>query len=194
MSNYCEPENELTAPNCCRENDIENGRGRSERSDTSSTEPNCCDESKDVSEQISCPSCDKRGKTVNRTAPENLLESDPLERLGEGVIHFCATPDCETVYYTEAGQRFEKQDLSVRVGLKETEDPVPVCYCFDFTEGMIREEIEQTGETTIPERITQEIKEGNCQCETMNPQGTCCLGNVTKAVRRVRGRLSDAIA
>ncbi len=161
--------------------------------DASTNEPDCCGESSDIEAKTDCPGCGNRGKTVNRITPESLLKPDPLERLGESTIHFCATPDCQTVYYTEDGQAFDKEDLTVRVGLKEMEDPVPVCYCFSYTEAMLQQEIEDTGETTIPDRITQEIKDGNCECETKNPQGTCCLGNVSKAVKRVRARLADAV-
>jgi copper chaperone CopZ len=47
-----------------------------------------------------------------------------------------------------------------------------------------------TGRTTIPDRIKEKIQQGFCRCETMNPQGSCCLGNVNKAVREVRSKLA----
>ncbi len=84
-----------------------------------------------------------------------------------------------------AKANLRKPDVRVRVGLKETEDPVPICYCFGFTEAMAVEEIRATGISTIPQRITAEVKAGNCACEIRNPQGSCCLGNVNAAVKRV---------
>ena len=80
------------------------------------------------------------------------------------------------------------------MGLKETEDPVPICYCFGFTEAMAVEEIRATGKCTIPQRITAEVKSGNCACEIRNPQGSCCLGNVTAAVKRAMERAAEKSA
>ncbi len=44
-------------------------------------------------------------------------------------------------------------------------------------------EIRSTGKSTVAERITAEVKAGNCACEVKNPSGKCCLGDVTRAVR-----------
>jgi hypothetical protein len=68
--------------------------------------------------------------------------------------------------------------------VKETEDPVPICYCFDITERMVLEEIEATGRTAIPDYIKAQVKAGRCACETKNPSGRCCLGVVTTVVLR----------
>ncbi len=92
---------------------------------------------------------------------------------------FCKTPTCSIVYYSPGGgPSFRKDDIRVRVGLKETEDPVWVCYCFDISERQIREEMERTGKSTASERIRKEVEAGNCECEIKNPSGRCCLGEV----------------
>jgi hypothetical protein len=49
---------------------------------------------------------------------------------------------------------------------------------------MALDEIRATGKCTIPQRITAEVKAGNCACEIRNPQRSCCLGNVNVAVKR----------
>ena len=51
----------------------------------------------------------------------------------------------------------------------------------------IEEEIRGTGRTTVQERIKMEVKAGTCRCEVENPQGTCCLGDVARAVSRIIG-------
>jgi len=58
-----------------------------------------------------------------------------------------------------------------------------LCYCFNFTKQDIVDEIKSTGQTTIPDYIRKKIKEGACECETLNPKGTCCLGDISKAVK-----------
>jgi NAD(P)H-nitrite reductase large subunit len=78
---------------------------------------------------------------------------------------------------------FRRNDLSVRVGLKEKQDPIPVCYCFGFTRQDIASEIRENGKPTIPDKIKAEVKAGRCACEVKNPSGKCCLGNVTKVIQ-----------
>jgi len=99
--------------------------------------------------------------------------------------YFCEAPDCDVVYFPLNSDEpsFRRSDLLVRVGLKETEDPVPVCYCFGFTRKDIWDEITQAGRSTIAELIKVEVRAGNCACEVKNPSGKCCLGNVARVVR-----------
>ena len=67
-----------------------------------------------------------------------------------------------------------------------TSDPIPLCYCFGFDESHLREEISKTGSTTVPERISRLIREGLCSCDVRNPSGKCCLGDVNRAVTRLK--------
>ena len=77
-------------------------------------------------------------------------------------------------------------DLRIRVELRATTDPIPLCYCFGFDENHIREEIAQTGTTTVPERISRLIREGLCSCDVRNPSGKCCLGDVNRTATRLK--------
>jgi len=99
--------------------------------------------------------------------------------------YFCEAADCDVVYFAFDAQApmFRRGDLLVRVGSKETEDPIPVCYCFGFTRRDIENEFTATGSSTIGERIKTEVKAGNCACEVKNPSGKCCLGDVTRIVK-----------
>lgn len=132
-----------------------------------------------------CTSCGKRGNKVERRTLEHLIKSDSLKDIAESQHYFCKTPTCEVVYFDGKGSVFPKAALTVRVGLKETEDPVPVCYCFGFTRKMMRDEIARQGETTIPETIKKEIQAGNCACDVKNPSGRCCLGEVIQLAKEI---------
>jgi len=131
-----------------------------------------------------CPSCARPGKPVGIKTLKHMVHPRHLELAGRPGFLFCRSADCDVVYFHPDGDCLRKSDVRVRVGLKETEDPVPICYCFGFTERMAIEEIRDTGKCTIPQRITAEVKAGHCACEIRNPQGSCCLGNVATAVRR----------
>jgi len=123
-----------------------------------------------------------------------MVKPEFLSLVDKPGFRFCRTATCNVVYFHADGDRLEKKDVRVRVGLKESEDPVPICYCFGFTEAMVMEEIRETGRCTIAERITAEIKAGHCACEIRNPQGSCCLGNVNAAIKRLLVPRSKTVA
>lgn len=131
-----------------------------------------------------CPRCSQPGRRVALQTLKHQVRPEHLESVETGSFHFCRTATCDAVYFNDRGTLLTKADVRQRIGLKETEDPVPVCYCFGFTDAMIREEIRATGKCTIPQRIAAEVKSGNCACEIRNSQGSCCLGDVNAAVKR----------
>jgi len=133
---------------------------------------------------VACQQCGRPGKPVDRITVEALLKPELRAGLKGTRYVFCETSDCPVVYFALDGTRFTKDQIRVRVGLKEAEDPLLVCYCFGVTERMIREEIERTGQSTAFSRIRTEVKAGNCRCEVENPSGRCCLGEVSRVEKR----------
>lgn len=131
-----------------------------------------------------CPQCGGTGKSVNQITVEALLKPEFRERADGAPYGFCETPDCPVVYFARDGVQFTKDQIRVRVGVKEKEDPILICYCFGVSERMIREEIMQTGRSTASTRIRAEVKAGACRCEVENPSGRCCLGEVAQAEKR----------
>ncbi len=131
-----------------------------------------------------CPVCGQPGKSVETKTLKHIVQPTHLELVNKPGFLFCRSSGCDVVYFHPDGDRLRKPDVRVRVGLKETEDPVPICYCFGFTQAMALDELRATGKSIIPQRITAEVKAGNCACEIRNPQGSCCLGNVTAVVKR----------
>jgi hypothetical protein len=115
-----------------------------------------------------------------------LLTGDALRRLDGITYRFCPEPECDVVYFdTRSDSVFRTTDLTVRVGVKAREDPVPLCYCFGYTLADIRQDLASRGTSDIPALITAEIKAGHCACEVKNPQGTCCLGNISQTIKNI---------
>ena len=124
-----------------------------------------------------CESCGGQSRPVSRKTVLLMLKPLLLELAMTGTYRFCAAKECPVVYFEEQrSHRFTIDDLRVRVGVKESGDSIPLCYCFGFDESQMRDEISRTGETTIPVRISTLIREGLCACESRNPSGMCCLG------------------
>jgi len=133
---------------------------------------------------VACPVTGTRSKRVNMLTVKSLVRKLPLG-LPNTQYYFCEATDCDVVYFAleVEAPRFRREDLVVRVGAKETTDPIPVCYCFGFTRKDIENEIAETGRSTVADRISAEVKAGNCACEVKNPSGKCCLGDVTRTAR-----------
>jgi hypothetical protein len=152
----------------------------------------CCEVPKTAGKvpASACPVCHAKGKPVGLLTVRSLVKRGHQSQIGAISYLFCETSTCPVVYFDGEGNHFDKSHLRVRVGLKETEDPIPVCYCFDFTERKILDEIAATGQSTVMDYITKKVQAGECACEIKNPSGCCCLGNVNKVVKREIARIS----
>ena len=146
-----------------------------------------------LDEATLCPVSQTIGQRVNLITLKALLTGKALPRL-EGKAHrFCPDPNCEVVYFSiEADSIFRKEDLRVRIGLKESEDPVPLCYCFDVTLADLRSDFSKASGKAIPARIADEVEAGHCACEVRNPQGTCCLGTIRRAVNHLNATAKES--
>ena len=134
-----------------------------------------------------CPSCGTPGRGVKTITLRSLIGQEKQAVIGSDHYFFCGTMGCETVYFSH-GQQFSREDLTVRVGIKEAASPRPVCYCFDHSVEEIFDEVERTGKSTVAAGIRKRMAAEGCSCETRNPQGTCCLGTVEGVVRDAYAR------
>jgi CopZ-like zinc binding protein len=126
------------------------------------------------------------GILVGLITVKALLTADALRRLDGKSYRFCPGRDCDVVYFDRAANSvFRKSDVRVRVGQKETGDPIPLCYCFDVSVADLRRQVAAEGKTDMPASVAAEVRAGHCACEVRNPQGSCCLGALTTAVERL---------
>ena len=146
----------------------------------------CCGMPDQSNDPKQCPVCSQAGRPVSSVTLHSLLIPEALVSLSEDSDYrFCATRTCPVVYFGSDGQTFETGRLRVPVWQKTDDPNVPVCYCFGWTEARIRSEYRQAGKMTAVTSISSRVKAGDCACEVNNPQGSCCLGNVSQVVKRV---------
>jgi hypothetical protein len=147
----------------------------------------CCSnpkEIKKVSVVAECPSCRRKAKSVKLITLKSMLKSSSLETLNAKENHFfCASEDCDVVYFDMLKKVYLVSDLKVAVHQKDKSSTTPICYCFDWTKEKISEYVENGNADKPIEHIRQNIKENRCGCEVNNPQGSCCLGNVTAFIK-----------
>ena len=134
----------------------------------------CCQHEREL-ESRTCPRCGSAGRSIQLITVKSLLTARALERLTLNEHRFCATPDCEVVYFSEE-TLFGREDVRVPVFQKEPSGRRMVCYCFEVTE--------DDADAAAESRIRTHVQAGRCACELRNQEGRCCLGNL-RAVTRV---------
>lgn len=139
----------------------------------------CCESSNNtVAVRTDCPSCSKKGKSIQLLTLKSLLRASALENIEpKNSYLFCSSSTCSTVYFsTNHSQIFVESDLKVPVYQKNPSMNVHVCYCFEWTRERL---LQATGANQQPtKQIKAHVQAGRCGCEVNNPQGSCCLGNV----------------
>ena len=140
-----------------------------------------------------CPNCGEKGRSVTSTTLSSHLTDSAKTGLNstEGFL-FCANPACDVTYF--GPRAFLTSDVRFPVFQKSADPQRLVCYCFNHSVAEIEEEILKTGTTTVLSSIRDSCKRGLDQCEKNNPQGSCCLGNVTRVIKRFEspGMATDA--
>jgi len=147
----------------------------------------CCstnNKSSTHQQTLSCPHCHEKGKSVDIITLKSLLRPDAMKRLDSSLHYqFCRTADCPVVYFYES-VFFRKEEIVVIVFQKEILPSALVCYCFGFDRKALIDNAHQNGKSSIQETIKQYVKDKKCACEIRNPQGSCCLGNISQVVNQ----------
>ncbi len=158
---------------------------KEEKSESCSVEGGGCCTPKPKGKAV-CPSCGEQAKGVLELTLESLLTDEAKSRIEclDG-FYYCKTPTCKTVYFRDETV-LTQNDITVIVGLKEGATPATVCYCFEWTKEKIQAELEATGETVALEDIKVKMDDPGCSCETLNPSGGCCLGDVGKVIKELK--------
>lgn len=140
----------------------------------------CCNTG-DTNEKrdFNCPKCNNSGTKVETITPQSLLKDSFKKNIRlDKNYKFCKNEACEIVYFSDDKTHFLKKDeLKVKVTLKDKGLDVNTCYCFNITRQNILDEIIETGNSTAVEIIKRKMKNPGCFCETSNPEGKCCLAN-----------------
>lgn len=139
-----------------------------------------------------CPSCGHAGSPVKLRTLESLVAEAARDRIrASDGFRFCAEPSCDVVYYhPERGELFPRSEVLVRVGLKESEAPRLLCYCFGHTVEEVEAEVRATGTSGIADAIASKCRQGLHRCEETNPRGSCCLGEVRRAIQTAAANAS----
>lgn len=149
----------------------------------------CCTEKEKVSDSSGteiCPSCNVKGKKVKIITLKSMIKPASLDSLNADLTHyFCSSEDCNIVYFDTSKRGYCISEIKVPVYQKDKTNTIPICYCFGWTKEKIKQYVEKGLSPNPLEHIRENIKENRCGCEVNNPQGNCCLGNVTSYIKEL---------
>lgn len=141
-----------------------------------------------------CPECETDARQIPTETVRNMVEPFGNRTVEDDIQYrICKTTDCPVVYFAdERDHRFEVDVIRERPIFKLDADdrPYPLCYCFGFGKEHIYEEIDEQGETTIDDWITERVQAEECACRWKSPLGGCCLGNVRAAIQEAQEELA----
>ena len=136
-----------------------------------------------------CPRCGAKGRKVKAVTIESQVTDEAKASLDalDG-FRFCPTGDCSVAYYRpEDGALIDKGRTRFPIFQKESSPERLVCYCFQHSVQEIRDEARDSADTQVIQEIKDSCKRGLDDCARNNPQGSCCLGNVSKVVKEAKG-------
>lgn len=149
--------------------------------DCCSTSESAAPESGKTSGKLPCVTCGAVARPVARQALLHQLKHSRLMAIPDVPFHFCAGPECDTVYFGKNEAVYRRDDLRQEVGQKSTDPDRVLCYCFDVTESDVREELEKSGQSQSKAFVMEQVKLKQCACEVRNPSGQCCLKDFPKS-------------
>lgn len=177
------------------------GTSNQEKSVKSINENDCCNvqpstqetatDCQKITSVTTCPMCGGKGKEVKILTLKSILVPNALEILDvHQTYRFCASENCDIVYFGHQGAQFTTNDVRISVFQKDQGQDINVCYCFGWTRSKITNEIYTTGKSTAVPSISAHMKAERCGCDVNNPQGSCCLGNVMATVKEAKQQVN----
>lgn len=125
-----------------------------------------------------CPRCGGPGRGVTSITLAAQVAPPRLATLAErDGWRLCPTAKCDVVYFL--GAETLERDAVLSTPFHKSEDPARlVCFCFSHTVAAVT-----AAGAPLRAAIAAECNAGRDDCERLNPQGRCCLGNVDAVLR-----------
>lgn len=134
-----------------------------------------------------CPQCNRPGRDVSPLAVAHNLISTTELPCEDGWELCLSGSECNVVYFHDATV-LEKSQLRALPYHKGDDEGRLVCFCFGHTVSAIAREVNLTGGSTLQVAIRDACRRGETDCERLNPQGRCCLGNIAGVIEEERKR------
>ena len=61
-----------------------------------------------------------------------------------------------------------------------------ICYCFKYSKQELFDAVKNGNQELIIQDIKSKMEDPGCFCETANPSGKCCLGDVQSFIKQAK--------
>ena len=119
-----------------------------------------------------CSNCKEGGQPVSLGLVHHHLAKPWAKDLEGGEFSFCETPNCPTIYFASDGRAFDATTLRRAPAYKTGDEADLLCYCFDVTGS------DALGDIDPVPYVRERVRNGECDCDVLNPSGACCLGSI----------------
>lgn len=133
-----------------------------------------------INQKAICPECQSECKLVPLITLLHQLASPQNRSIKDQPFYFCSKPKCNVVYFGRTGNRYTLDELRSPIGQKQTELSRLICYCFDISEQVLLDDLDDNGASTIKEFVKAQTQAKRCACDIRNPSGRCCLVDFPK--------------
>ncbi len=138
-----------------------------------------------------CKRCGGEGMKVTPLTLGAHLGVEEWNKI-DNSFYFCPSRECEVVYFSNrSGVYFTKREVKTRVGIKEREEPKPLCYCNRVTEEMLRRAVLEEKCCSSVEEVQSRTRAGRGRwCVVTNPSGRCCEWYLKDIISEMLGEAS----
>ncbi len=119
-----------------------------------------------------CPHCKKSGKRVEHDTMLHHIKD--ISTLSKNRYYYCASFECDIVYFNKHDAPYTTAMLNKEIGFKEgSSDQAAVCFCYHYMKSELYN-------PSIIEKINIRINNYGSRCDIRNPSGKCCLKDIKK--------------
>lgn len=125
-----------------------------------------------------CPSCGESGRKVGTVTVDAQVEQKGNPSLASvKEWRFCRTAVCSAAYFSvDNAQVIPFSQLKSLPFPKSLDPDRRVCFCFGHTVADV------LANPALKSAIVQACRAGQDDCQRLNPEGLCCLGNVASVI------------
>jgi bacterioferritin-associated ferredoxin len=131
-----------------------------------------------------CPRCRSLGQPVGPGPLDTHIQTQARAKMHDAAW-YCGYQHCNVAYFNE---------FDAVVTVDELKSPVypngldaPICACFGLTYDDIEADIREGTPTRIRELLAKS-KTAAARCETLAPNGRCCIGTIQELYMKLRAQ------
>ena len=132
--------------------------------------------------QAYCPRCGALGVPVHEGPLDTHIQADSRAKM-QGAAWFCSFARCDVAYFNLFETVVEVDELKTQFYPFDLD--APICACFNFTYDDVEADV-RDGHPTRIRQLLARSQSSDAHCETLSPDGRCCLGEVQKLYMKLR--------